>query len=64
MNDVEKVKLPHFGVEVPKAVPGVAEDVVLPGWDSKIEYTEELGALAIKYGENFDQKYKGKLGNF
>lgn len=62
LNSTETTTIPHFGLQVPKAVPGVADELLHPGWVSKIEYNEELSTLAIKFTENFNQRHKGTLG--
>jgi len=41
----------------------VPSELLHPEWDSKIEFDEETAALAIKFNENFENKWKGKLGN-
>jgi ATP-dependent phosphoenolpyruvate carboxykinase len=61
LNDVDTAPLPHFELQVPKAIQGVADDLLHPGWGSKIEYSEELAVLAIKFKENYEKKYKGKM---
>ena len=33
------------------------------GWNSKVEYDETLASLAVEFMENFDKKFKGKLGD-
>lgn len=63
LNDAETKPIPHFNLQVPNAIEGVADELLHPGWDSKIEYNEELSTLAIKFTENFDQRHKGKLGS-
>lgn len=63
LDKAQTTPIPHFNIQVPKAVKGIPDDLLHPGWDSKIEYAEELATLAIKFNENYAQKHKGKLGN-
>jgi phosphoenolpyruvate carboxykinase (ATP) len=54
-----------FNFQVPEEVPGVNKQLMHPeeNWRSKIEYEEELSSLAIEFNQNFEKKYKGKLGD-
>lgn len=58
--------LPYFYFKVPKEIPGVNSDLLNPakGWDSKIEYEETLSSLAVEFIENYNNKYKGRMGEY
>ena len=53
-----------FNIKVPKHCPGIEDDLLEPekGWASKIEYNEALSSLAIEFIDNYNKKYKGKMG--
>ena len=56
--DVEYVKDPIFGFEVPKSCNGVPSDVLDPAssWPSKEQYMEKYRQLATRFIDNF-KKY-------
>lgn len=56
--------IPTFNLAVPKYINGVSSELLFPDWGSKIELDEETASLAIKFNENFEAKWKGKLGNY
>lgn len=56
--------IPTFGLAVPKYIHGVSSELLFPDWGSKIELDEETAALAIKFQQNFETKWRGKLGNY
>jgi ATP-dependent phosphoenolpyruvate carboxykinase len=51
---------------VPKHCPNIADNVMdtEKGWGSKIEYHEALSSLAIEFINNYNKKYKGKMGDY
>jgi len=50
---------PVFGVQIPKAIEGVASDVLNPelGWEDKEAYKATVAKLAGMFVKNYD-KYK------
>ncbi|MGY2132381.1 phosphoenolpyruvate carboxykinase (ATP) [Hymenobacter sp. HD11105] len=58
LNDVEFMKHPTFGVEVPNSVPGVPADILEPRntWTDKEAYDKTAASLADKFVSNF-KKY-------
>ncbi|WP_345226415.1 phosphoenolpyruvate carboxykinase (ATP) [Hymenobacter koreensis] len=58
LNDVEFVKHPIFGVEVPASVPGVPTEILDPRntWSDKEGYDKTAASLAEKFVNNF-KKY-------
>lgn len=64
MDKIETIKVPTFDLAVPKFINGIASELLFPDWGSKIELDEETAALAIKFNENFEGKWKGKLGAY
>ncbi len=61
LTNVEYFNDPVFGFEVPKACPGVPEDVLEPwsSWPSRSEYDEKYKQLALRFVENF-KKFEDK----
>jgi phosphoenolpyruvate carboxykinase (ATP) len=55
LDSVETVVEPFFGLEVPKSVPGVPEEVLLPqaAWADKEGYEVAARKLAAMFRENF-----------
>jgi len=47
-------------------VPGIPTELMHPEkeWSSRVEYQEALSTLAVEFIENYNKKYKGKLGEF
>jgi phosphoenolpyruvate carboxykinase (ATP) len=61
LDNVETVKDPFFGLEMPVAVPGVPDEVLNPRntWEDKAAYDAAAKDLASKFNENF-KKYSDK----
>jgi phosphoenolpyruvate carboxykinase (ATP) len=59
LDDVEFAQDPTFGISVPKSVPGVPSEVLIPRetWDSSEAYDEAAAKLARLFAENF-RKYE------
>lgn len=55
-----------FNVKVPKHCPGIQDDLLQPekGWSSRVEYHEALSSLAIEFINNYNKKYKGRMGDY
>lgn len=55
--DVETTQDPVFGVHIPKAVPNVPEEILIPRntWDDKEAYDAKALDLARRFVENFKQ---------
>lgn len=63
LDNVETYKSKIFNLNVPTSIPGIDSKVMHPedNWHSKIEYEEELSALALEFINNYEKKYKGKI---
>jgi phosphoenolpyruvate carboxykinase (ATP) len=61
LDDVEFVPDPHFGVEVPVAVPGVPEHLLTPHstWDDPDAFDAQAAKLASMFKDNFVQYADG-----
>lgn len=61
LDGVEMEKDPIFGVMIPKSVPGVPSEVLIPKstWSDKAAYDEKARELARRFVENF-RKYESK----
>jgi phosphoenolpyruvate carboxykinase (ATP) len=59
LDNVETVKDPVFGLEIPIHIPGVPDEVLQPQntWTDKQAYAQKAKELAAKFRENF-QKFK------
>ncbi|MGX1983772.1 phosphoenolpyruvate carboxykinase (ATP) [Thermolongibacillus altinsuensis] len=59
LNNVETVKDPIFGLEIPLHVPGVPDEVLQPKntWKDPVAYEAKAKELAAKFRENF-KKFK------
>lgn len=59
LDNVETVKDPIFGLEIPIHIPGVPDEVLQPQntWADKQAYAQKAKELAAKFRENF-QKFK------
>lgn len=59
LDNVETVKDPIFGLEIPIHIPGVPDEVLQPQntWADKQAYAQKAKELAAKFQENF-QKFK------
>ncbi|MGF1473524.1 MAG: phosphoenolpyruvate carboxykinase (ATP) [Rubrobacteraceae bacterium] len=63
LDDAETSKDPFFGLNVPKAVPGVSSEILDPRetWDDKAAYDEQAQRLADLFKENF-VKFESEVG--
>lgn len=61
LNGVETTKDPIFGMEIPKEVPGVPSDVLIPKntWEDKQAYDEKAKYLADLFVKNFEKYADG-----
>lgn len=59
LNDVETVKDEIFGLEIPKTINNVPDEVLIPRhtWEDKEAYDHDAKELAVKFHENF-QKFQ------
>ncbi|WP_042223077.1 phosphoenolpyruvate carboxykinase (ATP) [Oceanobacillus manasiensis] len=57
LNEVETVLDEIFGLEIPRHVPGVPEDLLVPvnTWDNIADYQEQAEELALKFHRNFEK---------
>ncbi|MBZ0304292.1 MAG: phosphoenolpyruvate carboxykinase (ATP) [Anaerolineae bacterium] len=57
LKDVEFVTEPHFGLRIPKHVPGVPDDVLDPAssWEDKDAYKAKVTDLAARFVKNFEK---------
>ncbi|MFC3884743.1 phosphoenolpyruvate carboxykinase (ATP) [Bacillus songklensis] len=55
LTNVETIKDPIFGLNIPAHVPGVPDEVLQPSktWDSQEDYEQKAKELAQKFQENF-----------
>ena len=61
LDDVETIKEPFFGLEVPSHVDGVPDEVLLPRntWDDKSAYDAQASKLVGMFKENFEEYEDG-----
>lgn len=66
LEKVETYTFKNFNFQVPVHVEGIKPELLHPEktWHSKIEYEESLNSLVIEFIENFNKKYKGKMGEY
>jgi phosphoenolpyruvate carboxykinase (ATP) len=62
LDQVETVRDPAFGLQVPVRVPDVPSTLLLPreGWADEAAYDAAAARLASMFEENFDQ-YRGTV---
>jgi phosphoenolpyruvate carboxykinase (ATP) len=61
LDEVETIEDPVFGVAVPRSVPGVPSDVLVPRdtWEDEHAYDVTARKLAALFNSNFEQYRKG-----